>query len=415
MDEKLLRELATDHLLPFFSGAELLDSSRKSNKSQSKVAREDPSTMLFKIDRNDLYRLVLRRSQYFDSDNSGRVTEKKVVEAFVETVDEIAPGLNQNYREDLLASFHRRIVSKSLVDQLYQQQAILNGVDQLALWATRLYEGKQIAAAIGFEPNTTGGGVALSEICQKDFSAVLSNGFDTMYIFDFQQRIIGHQSFHQSDPLPSFAPLRQGFIANWASEGRVALALNRLGEILVFKDRMLLFARRSGKWHFLTHEPVLTQMRRPDGSEVRRAVYESCLDASFARTGACVGVITSAYQLTWKNVAPEVEDYLADCKSVKTKTISKMVQGKPFQDLDRRLRQEMLAIDGATILDHKGKVLAVGAILKISGGSVGGGRRAAAVALSRFGLGIKVSQDGEILIFHDGNEEPKVSLMKSNK
>ena len=44
---------------------------------------------------------------------------------------------------------------------------------------------------------------------------------------------------------------------------------------------------------------------------------------------------------------------------------------------DRRLRQELAAIDGATVLSFEGDVLAVGAIVKIPGGSAGGGRLAA--------------------------------------
>jgi len=56
-------------------------------------------------------------------------------------------------------------------------------------------------------------------------------------------------------------------------------------------------------------------------------------------------------------------------------------------------------------------LLAVGAILKIPGGSSGGGRLAAAIELSKLGLGIKVSQDGGILMFHDGKKEPIISVM----
>ena len=84
---------------------------------------------------------------------------------------------------------------------------------------------------------------------------------------------------------------------------------------------------------------------------------------------------------------------------------------KTFQDLDRRLRQELVAIDGATLVDHKGTILAVGAILRIDGGSAGGGRLAAAIALSKLGVGIKVSQDGGIAGFHDGSDHPKFSVM----
>ena len=78
-----------------------------------------------------------------------------------------------------------------------------------------------------------------------------------------------------------------------------------------------------------------------------------------------------------------------------------MVTNK-FQELDRRLRQEFLALDGATVLDPLGNVMAVGAIISVPAGSDGGGRRAAAKKGSEFGMGIKVSEDGEMTAFENG-------------
>ena len=72
---------------------------------------------------------------------------------------------------------------------------------------------------------------------------------------------------------------------------------------------------------------------------------------------------------------------------------------KQFQSLDRRLRQELLAMDGAVVLSHTGDVLTAGAIVNVPGGSTGGGRRAAAKRLSKLGLGIKISADGPIIGF----------------
>lgn len=409
MDSVLLSELAEKYLVPLFSGAKL-SNQVASNAKQGCVAFVDPCTILFKALRTDTYRLPLRRSQAFDKIASGRVTEKDVVQAFIDVVQEIEPGLSASYRADLLSTFQRRVVVKAIVDA-NAQAALLEGIDQLALWATRLYEGKPIVAAFGFMPDGDGGTVTLHEICQKDFSAVLSNGFDTLLSFDFQGKVVGHESLSQAAIASSFAPFRQAPIAEWAKDGRIAVVLNRLGEILAFKDQKLLFARRSGKWHFLTHEPVLTQMRRPQDNAVRCAVYESCLDASFARTGACVGIVVSAHLLKWKQVSTSSDDHLDNPTSAKAKSISRMVNGRTFQKIDRRLRQELLAIDGATLLDHKGKVLAVGAILKIPGGSTGGGRLAAAKELGKLGLGIKVSQDGRILGFQDGSDDPKFAVM----
>ena len=71
-----------------------------------------------------------------------------------------------------------------------------------------------------------------------------------------------------------------------------------------------------------------------------------------------------------------------------------------FQDTDRRLRQEILGIDGAVVLDSTGKFISAGAILRLEAGSEGGARLAAAKTLSNYGISIKISVDGEIKVFN---------------
>jgi hypothetical protein len=410
MDEPLLRDLATRFLLPFFSGADLLPESEASARRHQRVAFRDPCSISFKARRADTYRLILHRSQSFDTLGSGRVTEKRVVEAFIDVVQRIEGGLGTEYKEDLLAAFQRRVVVAAIAP-LNGKVAVLKALDQLSLWASRLYEGKPIAAAFGFQPNAQADSVLLEDMCQQDFCAVLSNGFDTLICFDRDGRFATHDSLDSPDTSPSFAPNRQASIAAWTVDGKIALVLNRLGEILIFKDTQLVFARRSGTWHFLTHEPVLSQMGNIGLPEVRKAVYESCLDASFARTGACLGIVKSSQSTRWKELAPSQDDHLAEARSVKARTLFRAVSDLPFQSLDRRFRQELLAIDGAAILDHRGTILTVGAILQIGGGSAGGGRLAAAKALSALGVGIKVSQDGSITGFHSGKDEPSFIVM----
>ena len=51
-------------------------------------------------------------------------------------------------------------------------------------------------------------------------------------------------------------------------------------------------------------------------------------------------------------------------------------------------------MDGATIVDYDGTIVAIGAIIKIEAGSTGGGRLAATKTLSRYGVSIKISTDG---------------------
>lgn len=412
MNKNQLRDLTADFLVPFLAGVQLIDLERPSTARNKQVALEDACTIVFKAEENDKYRLALRRSQPFAKVKAGTLTECDVVKAFVDVVQGMKVELQKWYKADLRAAFPRRVVAKALCRSTPEEEVLLTAIDQLSEWAGREYEGKPIPAALGFVRDESIGTVPFSDICKQDFSAVLSNGFDTLLMINhLNGSVIGHETL-PSPPLPrSFAPHRMAAIAEWASKNRIALTLNRAGEIMVLNNHELRFTRRGGVWHFLTHTPILTQMGRPDSKNVRKAIYETCLDASFARTGACIGVVTSGHAGSWKNVVTSKDDYLEKPVSTKAKTIATMIGARKFYELDRRLRQELVAIDGATVLDHKGKVLAVGAILKIGGGSTGGGRLAAAKALSSLGLGIKVSQDGGIRGFHDEEDEPKLQLM----
>jgi hypothetical protein len=416
LEEGLLREIAQEFLVPFFSGARLEDDSEASSSRQDTVAFRDPVSIAFKAARQDQYRLVLTRPQAFATATGTKVPELAVVRAFVDIIASMADALVSPLKRDLLSTFQRRVVARAVSTVHESESTLLSGIDQLAAWASRQYEGSAISASIGFRQlRQNANRPTLVDISGHDFSAVISNGYDTLLEFNFRGRLITHRSLTIESEPPPYCPFRQGPIAEWTTgdvhRRRVALSLNRGGEILVFRDRQLLFARRSGRWRFLTHEPVLIQMGTPQDMRIRRAVYETCLDTSFARTGGCIGLVSSSHMTGLSKVVVTEADLVQMTKSVKTRSIRRMIRNKKFQELDRRLRQELVAIDGATIISHNGELLAVGAILKIPGGSTSGGRLAAAKAFSKLGLGIKVSQDGGITGYRVGRREPAFQVM----
>jgi hypothetical protein len=335
MEESKLRHLAKIHLLPWFSGASIDHKSVKSSSQESQVAFVDPCTIAFKARSDDGYRLHLKRSQAFDSLGEGKLAEIDLVKAFVKVVGNMQGGLNSWYQADLTAMFPRRVIAKALCAVKEEEEALLSVLDQMSVWAGRQYEGRPIAAAVGFAREGAPGSANLRDICHHDFSAVLSNGFDTMVICDFTGKIRGHEQLKQPENPPSFAPNRLQAIAEWATDDRVAVVLNRSGDILIFRSKELVFARRSGRWHYLKHLPILTQMGRPSNINVRKAVYESALDASFARTGACLGVVLAVNANKWKKVATSPSDYLSPATSPKTKALASMIGGLTFQNIDR--------------------------------------------------------------------------------
>lgn len=397
MDEGLLRTVAEDYLVPFFSGARLEAATRASTPREAVVAFVGPTQIAFKVDRDDDYRLVLTRSQPFLKSQADRIPDIRIVESFVETISDLKDIIESEYRSEVLPNIQRRVVAKSLL-QGNREENLLSAIDILSLWGQRLYEGAPIAASIGFrqtpdvEPR-----VHIDDFVKEDFAAVLSNGHDTLLSFNYNGSFLNHESLPLEGPAVQYCPIRQARIASWTGghEARIALSLNRLGEILVFHDQKLAFARRSGKWSFLTHDAVITQMNVPRDRDLRNSIYDTCLDASFARTGACIGIVQVNNGGGWRQIVSQ-DDLIATGTSTKATALRRLVRGRNFSDLDRRTRHEISAIDGATVISHTGAILAAGAILRIGGGSTGGGRLAAARALGEYGLGIKVSQDGGI-------------------
>lgn len=399
MSEELLREISEEYLLPFFSGASIHSASDGSSASEATVAYLDPQTIGFKVNKSDTYRLKFRRNQPF-AKKTDPAREVRVVEAFTNILAEMNDELKGHLKEDLLSTFQRRVVARAVSDVSVEKQVLIV-LDQMSSWAARLYEGSPISSAVGIDPAGIGEReVDIEAFASSDIGAVLSNGHSSLLTFDSNLSFVEHLTLSSGGMSANAAPWEQAQFAEWTSHGggRVAVALNVHGEILVFRDGQLLFSKRNGSWHFLTHSPVLSQMAVPRDPKIREAIYETVLDASFGRRGACIGVVGSGQSEEWQAMASD-DDRLELKASEKSKAISCIIQGRKFQDLDRTLRQELVSIDGATVIDHTGDILAVGAIIRIRKSVEGGGRTAAAEALAKVGLGIKISQDGSITGF----------------
>ena len=398
MTEELLREIADEYLLPLFSGASIDAISDSSSTSDATVAYLDPQTIGFKVNKSDTYRLKFRRDQPF-ANKKNPARELRVVEAFCSILAEMNDELKGQLKVDLLSTFQRRVVARAISEKSSELQ-ILALLDQMSSWAARLYEGAPVSGAVGFDPLRTGkGDITIEAFASHDIGAVLSNGYNTLLSFDARLGFIEHLVLRPDEFEARASPLMQAPIASWTAgyEGRsrVAVALNTQGEILVFRDGQLLFSRRNGNWHFLTHSPILGQMVVPRDPKIREAVYESVLDASFERRGACIGIVGSGQSDEWQSLVSSA-DMIESKSSEKAKALVGVIRGRKFQDLERILRLELLSIDGATVINHRGEILAVGAIIRISNSGTGGGRSAAAEGLAKLGLGIKISQDGSI-------------------
>lgn len=386
-------KLLTKHLVPMLAGTKL-GATKASSARHGLVAYRDPCTLLMKPFKEATYRVQLLRSQAFTPE------ERRLVGFFVDEVSGVVQQPEADYLQDLMISVPRRVISKFLPGGK-GRRTLEQAIRDLEALASQTYEGRPVVVALGMTGSLGHGPVKLDELWQQDFSRVLSNGFDSMYVCGSDGRVFGVRYLPHATSV-EFAPYRLGSIAGWCRRPqRVAVVLNRSGEVLVFKEQKLQFAKRRGAWRYYAHASVVQRLG-VGNAKLRRAVYESCLDVSFARSGGCLAVL-SGKGYSKVNRVLDGKDLIENPQYPRTKLLDRIVR-KSFHELDRRQRQELLSMDGATVLRRSGEVVTAGTIVRVPSGSTGGGRTAAARQLSKFGLAIKISADGPITGFRRKKE-----------
>jgi hypothetical protein len=280
-------------------------------------------------------------------------------------------------------------------------------------WSEQTYEGRPISAAVGLDPEQVARKSSVTiDVLGEPYGLVMASGLDSILVVNRNRQVVHRVTLSPTEIGREIrAPLRFVALAHWARDKRTALSLTRLGEILLFRDGSLAFAKRRGTWCHFPHNAIISRARinKRFDSALIEAVLNSCLDVSFAKTGGGVGIVSRrARELISKAEMVKPKDRLSGHGN-KAQFLRSMVSGKKFQSLDRKTRMDLMAIDGSMILLRDGTIYAVGAIIKIKAGSAGGGREAAARTAARYGLGIKVSSDGKISGFWRDNPRQRKS------
>lgn len=306
---------------------------------------------------------------------------------------------NDVYKNETAQGVITKAVSQCISEDQWEQVKYV--IDLYSSWASQTYEGNRIAHAMGIDTGArvNPGVVPLDEARYDDALKVIGSSHDSLLMLDNENKIIGTRILSALSPTEEselLAPLAFGHIANWTTGSKIAIALTRNGEILLFKEKQLLFAKRRGAWRYFPHSTMLRRIISIPDTELhralRKAIYLTALDVAFNRGGACLGVVKP--DRDFEELLP------GNCRLEDRALHQSVVGNKKFMDLPRVLRAELCAIDGATVLDHAGRLLCVGAILNTGGNAEGGGgRTAAARRMSDFGIGIKVSNDGFMTLY----------------
>lgn len=435
-------------ILPLFTGSYLAGEEGSTNRD-SEVAYGKQNTLLIKPSKNDDYRIVMKRGRAFQQ------FEMNLLRIALKELNDISDLkiLDSNYERVLQQKAIEKAICQSI--SAATAQTMLGLITEMDSWSNRTYEGRK--PTFGLIINQTDldeeeKTVHYVDILNKAFVALLSNGKNSYIEFDREGYLMGYLSLSKVRTYVTTAPNEYEYIARYCNERRIGIVLTENGDLLVFRNRSLMFAKRRGIWNVYSHEEVIQLLSHRSNSlkDIRRSIYFTALDCSFAYTGGILiylnkdmadnalltinakDILSEEYYEQKKaleldeagklyNVATAVEtrklydcsyeEFLEKHNCYKTKCLRTIIAGRKFHELTRRLREELVAMDGATVIDFDGSIIAVGAILKIDAGSNEGGRLAAATNLAKYGVAIKISQDGNMQGFCQDKKNPSVAKL----
>ncbi|MDE3156354.1 MAG: DNA integrity scanning protein DisA nucleotide-binding domain protein [Acidobacteriota bacterium] len=191
----------------------------------------------------------------------------------------------------------------------------------------------------------------------------------------------------------------------------VCVVLSPSQEMKVFAEGAPAFSFHNANWHLLDVRAKYDEWVAAVGEPgLADRLFQTALDLADLREGALFVVLRDADASVGELVAPadrlDTAASRADVVSPSRRDLLYLLTGRSVTDLDPSVLAALASLDGAIVVDRAGRLLAAGAILRHPPSVevswlVEGARTTAAIAASRFGPVLKVSEDG-IITFFDG-------------
>jgi hypothetical protein len=195
--------------------------------------------------------------------------------------------------------------------------------------------------------------------------------------------------------------------------GHVCLVLTPNGEIKAFADGTQLFNFLDGRWRLSdTGEKYAAWVQALPGAVLAERLFSTALNLAERRQGGLFVVLDDG-QAADRLVPPgdRIDRHPVSLASAATRSKDRfhyLLRGTSVLDLTPTVLESIARIDGAIVLDRTARVLAFGAILRhqldpgLDEHAVEGGRTSAAIAASRYGHVLKVSEDGLVSYYSGG-------------
>ncbi len=252
----------------------------------------------------------------------------------------------------------------------------------------------------------------------------LVDGLQTSFLVSHDGRLIDIVDVHQwsamhcgSDPLPAPCPTAYEAHARATLRGgHVCVVLSPSHEIKVFAEGVQMLSFRHAHWHLLDLGAKFELWADAVGERLlAKRIFHAALELSDSRQGALFVIVrdpaTAVPELV--SLADRVDRAAAAPARPRTgqptrRDLLDLLTERSVTALEPSVLGALASLDGATVVNREGQLIAAGAILRQHTiGSqpvdiiVEGARTTAALAASRFGPVLKVSEDGAVT-FYDG-------------
>lgn len=335
-----------------------------------------------------------------------------------------------------------------------KMESLLNILEK---WSMKTYEGKKVTYGIVINLkdnvqnlNNTKYGTFL-DFLNDEFSAVLTDSITSVFEIDINCNLINYRTVLDENCtdivngyiLKNNIPYRfANVITNIVEDSKkVGIFLLNNGDIILSKNQQVKFVKKNMQWLNFNIKSFKNSIKNfvdeyKLDNKLIDEIYSTALDVSFAHTGGIialvtnddiidsdhkVGIVNRCDYISSNDSDEKIEQYLnqknnnlGDDKKLNSKETKKDINKKmlkrvmirkmlndnfKFVKISRKLRSELVSLDGACIINSEGMVLSFGAIIQNDSGSTGGGRGAAAKKLSSNGMAIKISTDGYIEVY----------------
>ncbi len=205
-------------------------------------------------------------------------------------------------------------------------------------------------------------------------------------------------------PAPSAARYWAHCLATLA-DGHTCLVLTPNGEIKVFAGGVQVLHFLEGRWRVSDVREKYHTFRRAIGDpKLADKLFSAALDLAENRRGGLFVLLDQAESATTL-VAPEDLLVHTPAESAGKSQVHYLLFDKRVPELELSVLESIARVDGGIVMDREGRLLAFGAILRTTEQSLAaqeGGRTTAAVQASRFGLALKISEDGIVSFYRAG-------------